>query len=283
MIAKLRLITAPIGMFGTLISLLFLFSLPAPLANADSGISQGFTTSSTDLEPGTVVGIESGSGSQSVAVPAVSSHKYQTLGVVADKPLIALSNGSQEVQVTLSGSADALVSDINGKIKAGDKITASPITGVGMKATEAGLVVGTAQADLSSDNSTPESVTDKNGHKHTVRVGTISIQTNGSYYGGPQNTDRLTSLLPPFVFSVANSVTGRDVSALRVFISLVVLIIGFAIVGSMLHSGVRSSIISTGRNPLARKTIHRELLDVCSTALGILALSVVITFLIIKL
>ena len=59
------------------------------------------------------------------------------LGVVInqDSSLLSLSTGKgSEAQVATSGTVPVLVSDINGAVKRGDHITASPIAGVGMRA-----------------------------------------------------------------------------------------------------------------------------------------------------
>lgn len=259
--------------------LLLICCTPLPTAAANSGVSQGYTTTETNLPPGTVMGL---SGNDHSAVPATSGHNYQLLGLVADAPLIALSDGSNQVQIVVSGISNALVSTINGDIKAGDKITASPIGGVGMKATDAGQVVGTAQADMSKSNLTSETVTDKYGKSQTIEVGHVPLQVSVSYFAGVSDQGSLASILPPFILHTANGIAGQTVSPLRVLISLLVLIFGFVIVGNMLQSAIRSNIIAMGRNPLAKQALHRELLDVCFTALGVLVVTALVVYIIIK-
>ena len=217
-----------------------------------------------------------------IVVPAVSAQRYQLLGIVADQPLIALNDGSSQVQIVVSGSTEALVSTINGPIEAGDKITASPISGVGMKATDSGQIVGTAQTGLSG-NATTQTVTDKSGKKHTVKVGTVTLQVSVGYYAGQIDQGKLASVLPPGLLSAANNIAGQEVSALRVLIGLLALIIGFIIVANMLQASIRGSMTAMGRNPLAKQAIRRDLIDICLTALGILVLTIIIVYLVIKL
>lgn len=250
-------------------------------AYANSGVSQGFPTTASNLVPGTLMGLQS--GSQQLVEPAVSTKAYRLLGVVADQPLVALSDGEQQVQITVSGPARILVSTINGAIKEGDKITASPISGIGMRATDAGQIVGTAQSDLDVNKATRQTITDKFGKEQTVEVGTVPLEISVGYYSGIQDQGKLASVLPPFLLSFANNVAGQQVSPLRVFIGIFVLIIGFAIVANMLQSGIRANIISVGRNPLAKRALHRELLDVSMTALGVLILTLIITYVLVKL
>jgi hypothetical protein len=255
--------------------------LTPALAAANGGVSQGFSTSSSNLTPGTIMGLKP--GSKQTVVPAVSNQKYQLLGVVAGEPLIALSDGQNQVQINVSGPAEALVSDINGTIKTGDKIAASPITGVGMKATDAGQIVGIAQADLSASHPSQQTVTDKQGKSHTLEVGTIPIQVSVGYYAGAQNQGKLAAILPPSLLTLANNVAGEQVSALRVLISLFALVLGFIIAANMLQAGIRSGMVALGRNPLAKKALRRELLDICATAIGILVLTAIVMYLVLKL
>lgn len=266
---------------GMVLGVLILLGVSAPAVWASSGVSQGFTTSAKHLVPGTIMGLQP--GSQNVVVPAVSAHRYQLLGIVADQPLIALSSSSSQVQIVISGLTEALVSDINGAVHAGDRVTASPISGVGMKATDSGQVVGTAQANLADSNPTQQTVTDKNGHKHTVMVGIVPLQVSVGYYAGPSDQSKLASLTPPGLISFASSITGQQVSALRVIVGSLILIIGFIIVANMLQASIRGSVTAMGRNPLAKSAIHRELLDICLTALGVLLLTIIVVYLVIKL
>lgn len=278
--SRQKLTTALKRTAGLAIGLFVLVSsLPVP-AWASSGVSQGFTTTEKNLVAGTVMGLKP--GSNDTVVPAVSTQHYQLLGVVASQPLVALSNGSNQVQIVVSGPTEALVSTINGAIKAGDKITASPIKGVGMKATDSGQVVGTAQTDLTASSATKQTVTDKTGQRKTIEVGTIPLQVSVGYYAGEQDQSKLAAILPPFLLSAAGAIAGQEISALRVLISLVALLIGFAIAANMLQAGIRAGVTALGRNPLAKKSIRRELTDVCLTALGVLVLTLIVVYLILK-
>ena len=186
--------------------------LPAAAAFANSGVSQGYTTTETNLVAGTIMGLSS---DKNVAEPASSGHNYQLLGLVADKPLLALNDGSHQVQIVISGTSKALVSDINGRIKAGDKVTASPVSGVGMKATDAGQIVGTAQTGLSDSSATSQTVTDKNGKTQTIKVGLVPLQVSVSYFAGSSNQGTLASVLPPFILHLATGIAGNQVSPLQ--------------------------------------------------------------------
>lgn len=265
--------------FGGLFIALLLSALPLLPASAQSNdaaaISQGFTTSETDIATGAIVSFTP--NSQSSIQLSNIDRVTQMAGIVGNKPLIELSENGKEVQVVISGTTQTLVSDINGEIKAGDKITASPINGVGMKAVDSSLVVGTAQSDLASVKTTTKSVQDKQGKSVDVKVGLVPVQVNVTYYVAP---DEQKTFLPPFLQAIANSVAGKDVSPVRVIVSSVVLVFGFIAIAVLLYSSTRSSIISIGRNPLSEGAVRKSLFEVGATALGILLVMLIAIYLV---
>jgi hypothetical protein len=246
-------------------------------AEGTAAISQGFKTDESELAIGALVSLTS--GSQSTVQLSNTDRVNQLIGVIGDKPLIELSNNDKETQVVISGTTLALVSDINGDVKTGDKITASPINGVGMRTSSSVLAVGTAQADLSSITTTSRSINDKQGKPQTVKVGALPVQVNVTYYAAPQENN---SFLPPFLQSVANSVAGKDVSPVRVLVSTLVLAFGFLSIAVLLYSSIRSSIISIGRNPLSEGAVRKSLFEVGATALGILLVMLIAIYLVLS-
>src|SRR2546430_1246947 len=107
---------------------------PTQAQQTSSSIAQGFQadTINGDIVPGALVSIKPGtSHTVELATPDTSD---QLVGVVDKNPLVSISGDNQEAQVVLSGTTSVLVSDINGAIHSGDKITPSPIAGVGMLA-----------------------------------------------------------------------------------------------------------------------------------------------------
>lgn len=200
------------------------------------------------------------------------------VGVTAHKPLVALGGTGQQVQVVLSGQTPAIVSDINGPVRIGDKITVSPIDGVGMKAKTSTEIVGTAEGNLADSSLTTKTLTDKTGKKTSVHLGLIEVQVNVSYYA--VEPSKLNNIVPTFLVNVGSSVAGKDVSPLRVLIGFTSLVVGFVIAGILLQAGVRSGIISLGRNPMAQGVLRRSLIDVLLTSVGILVLAVMAFYLV---
>lgn len=265
--------------------IVLLFSLALSLASpslalaATSGISQGYDTKSKDIVPGTIMSLDTKGSIE--AVPANAAQRPQLLGVVTDEALISLNNGDSRVQISLEGTAPAYVSDLNGDVKAGDRITASPIEGIGMKATGSGVILGTAGNDLTSIKTTSRTIVDAKGVKHTVHIGLLSVRLNVGYSSGTDDSP-LASFIPPFLMKFAGNVAGKDVSGLRVIESVSALLIGFGIAAVMLRSGIRSGIISLGRNPLASKTIKRGIMDVYIASAGVLLVTIMSIYVILR-
>ncbi|TAH35451.1 hypothetical protein EYC59_02210 [Candidatus Saccharibacteria bacterium] len=248
-------------------------------AAALTAISQGFTTDDTNLPAGSVVSLELSQKNKARA--ASSESAPQLLGVTATQPLVELGSDAKKIQVVVSGEASVLVSDINGEIKAGDKITASPISGIGMKAVEPTQIVGTAQSDLTGAKTTSRTVTDKLGEKKNIHIGVVSLQVNVSYFSGSQSA--LSNIVPGFLVDVGSSIAGKEVSPLRIMFGFTFLLLGLLIAGIILQAAVRSGIISLGRNPLAHQTLRRGLLDVLLSTLGLIIVTAIVFYLILAL
>lgn len=231
---------------------------------AESSFSQGFLASG-DLQTGTVVSL--GSDGRSVEKSLISMPE-KMVGVVTEDAVLEVSEGeTKETQVATGGRTLALVSTINGDIKAGDKLTISPINGVGMVTTESGYIFGTAQANFSAaQRVSRQQITANDGAIQTVEVGLLPVQVGVVLY----NFDSTSSVLPSFLIDYARAIAGKDVSVLRISIALAVFVVGVLSIGLILVSAVRSSITSIGRNPLAAGAVHKGLFQVLLITVGIL-------------
>lgn len=241
-----------------------------------AAISQGFIVEG-EATPGTIVSFLKDKESGTVGA-ANTNNVERLVGVIGDKQLVELSGSSGQTQVVTNGSILTFVSNINGDIKIGDKITASPLSGVGMKAVESTRIVGTAQEDFSAaEQITDQEVTDANGKSQTVKIGLLQVQVGVTHY---QPAEVNKSFLPESIQRFAETVVGRSVDPIRVLVSLAILVAGFGGVAILLYSSVRSSIISIGRNPLAAKAVHRSLIEVGLTTFGVLLLTVIAVYLV---
>ncbi|HET9174509.1 MAG TPA: hypothetical protein VFN56_04505 [Candidatus Saccharimonadales bacterium] len=260
----------------TAISVWVLLSLGGSLASALTPISQGYT-SSENLALGSIVSLQNGSSDQVTATTL--SNANNMLGIIIDSgnSLISLSSGqTSQVQVATSGVEQVLVSNINGNITAGDPITASAISGVGMKATTNTKIIGVAQSDLNSSNASEQSYVDKGGAKHQVEIGEVPVQVNVSFfYKQPDKT-----IIPAALQNIANSLAGKTVKPLPIIISATIFVITLIVVMSIIYSMIRSSIISVGRNPMSQSAVYRNLIQMSGLVIIILGVSVVAIYLI---
>lgn len=249
--------------------------LMTPLsANAVTSMSQSYSTNSK-IAQGSIVSSVDNDPDRVVA--SLVSSADQIFGVVinTDSSAISISNGDDnQAQVATSGTLQVLVSDINGQIYRGDHITASPIAGVGMKATSNVRIVGIAQDDLTSGSK--QSYTDKDGKKQTTLIGEISVLVNVSYYfKEPDKT-----LVPAVIQNLANTLAGKTVNTLPIIISAVIFIITIIVVISIIFTMIRSSIISVGRNPMSQSAIYRDLIQLSALVLAILGVGTVAIYLV---
>lgn len=262
------------SVFVSILTLLIL-GVSTLSAQGVSSIAQGFQTKDTGVVAGALVSLEK--DTPNTVLLSTSDNVQDLVGVAGDKSLIELSNGTGSVQVVTNGTTQTLVSDINGSVKTGDRITASPIAGVGMKATQSGVIVGIAQSNLSSADTTKQEVADKKGKKKTVEIGLVSVQVDKVFYEAPSDAN---SFLPPVLSDFASSIAGHQVSPIRIMAAALLIALLFIVVTILLYSAVRSSIISIGRNPLSEQAVHKSLLEVGLTVIGVLVFTVIVVYLI---
>lgn len=253
-----------LGVVLTLSLCVVLFGLTSVNAQSNRSFAQGYSVDDGrgEIVPGALVSLKA--NSQSVELAATDTID-RLVGVIDQKPLVTISGSVQESQVVLSGTTSVLVSDINGDIKVGSKITASPIAGIGMVATTDARVVGTAQTDFEPSRAQVKTITDVHGTSRQVRIGYIQLQVGLANYQAPGS-----SFLPPFVQNVANSVAGKQVSLIRVVFATVLLLFSFVSIAILISSAIRSAMTSIGRNPLASVNIRKSLYQVGGVTLLVL-------------
>lgn len=234
-----------------------------------AAISQGYHSNSK-LADGSLAALKDSRSSDVVAADSSNNALLEGVVVGSKGATLELSSTGDVVQIATSGVAKTFVTDLAGAIKTGDIITTSPISGVGMKATASGKVVGVAKEDFNTANAVKTvTVKDNTGKDHTAKVGIISVNVQPNYYVPPQKK----TILPAFLQQFVNNLAGHEVSPLRIIVSLIIFLIGVSITTTILITAVRSSIISIGRNPLAQTGIYKGLLQVILTTVGVLAMT----------
>lgn len=247
------------------------------LLAASKDISQSYNAE-TELQPGTIVSAATDDADTVSAANTQNASRLVGVVVEADNSLLAVNPDSDKVQVAKSGSIPVLVSNVNGDIKDGDRIAASPFNGIGMKAIGAGYIVGRAQADFSADSkgATEQQVTDKDGNEQTISVGYIQIDLNPKF-DAEAGSDGLNGIQ-----QWVRSLTGHTVSKSRVIVSVVVAVAAIIAVIVLIYASIYGSIISIGRNPLAKQSIFRALAHVLLMAFMIIAVAFALIYLLLR-
>lgn len=240
------------------------------MAAIGDNISRSYSADS-QLEPGSIVA-STESDAMDVELTTLANQSRLTGVVVAqDTSIVAVDPDNTMVQVASSGEVEVLVTDVNGGIKSGDKIAISPFAGVGMKALANGQVVGRAVADFDADDRdvVERTARNKDGDSQTVKVGYVAVSLALGYDGSISNEAEVSGLQ-----SFVRSLTGRTISTPRIIVSIIIVLLTIIVIGVLVYAAIYGSIISIGRNPLARDSILKAL----SYALFIAAGAVLIAF-----
>ncbi len=265
---KKGLISVILGLTGLIVSVVS----GVAFASGNQATVQGYGGSS-QLQPGMIVRLDSKNPKNVVALDYANVSKMWGVIVSANEAAITLSqpNVSQEVYVANSGRYSVLVSTQGGPINVGDYISISSLSGVGMKANSSDpVVLGQAAESFNGSNNvlSTAKLNGTNGSSN-VAIGLIPVDVN--IINNPLASS--SNNIPAPLSKVVHFVTNKSVSAIRVYLSLMVVLIGAVITVAVIYSGVKNGIISLGRNPLAKKVIGGGMLRVIAFGIIIFGLS----------
>lgn len=272
MLAKMRL--RKLGFDRLVVAAAVLVALSAVFAvrpaSAANSIVEGFNSKDT-LQPGLVVALDS---SQSrLVMPAPASKENLMYGVVvdpSDAPFTLNSQGSK-VFVATAGIYRVLASTVNGAIKPGDYVSMSTINGIAAKATAVqSTTLGQAQSGF---DGTSNIITNNGGQAIGRIYVNINIQKNPFANADP---------VPVFLKRIAVSLASKPVPVVRIYAALVIFVITCIAAITILWSGIRSSLVSLGRNPLSRHTIMGGMYKVIFTGLSVFAVGLAAVYLLLK-
>lgn len=250
---------------ATLVFLLLAISGIAPAAAFSANISHSYGAIGT-LPNGSIVSLDA--NKSNFVEAANTDNGTRLLGVVvpSDDSLLAVDPSDVLSQVATSGQANALVSTLNGNIKVGDLVAVSPFNGIGMKSEAGAHVIGLAQTAFDGSSGASQTVKGKNGKTTDIKIGlvrvNIAVGTDNS-----SNTAQLSGLQ-----RFGKALTGHTVSTLRLVVSLIIALVAFVSLAVLIYASIYGSIISIGRNPLAKYAIFRTL----GSVLGMAALTAIV-------
>ncbi len=221
-------------------------------------------------------------------VVATQDKLEKAFGVVVttnDLPITISSNtAANQVFVATDGSRDALVTSENGPIKAGDSLAISSLSGTLMKSTyKQRILFGKALASFDGKNNAIGSTTLKDTKGNAFKqVGIGVIPISIEIMKNPE-TKSTKANLPEKLQRIGRLIAEKPISPIRIYISMAVVTITIVIALVLLYAGVRSAIISIGRNPLSKKSILRGLLQVILTSVLVLIIGLFTVYLLLRL
>jgi len=265
--------------FMGLIVLVFL-GLASPISA--QSVTQGYSTDKV-LQRGTVVSLDAEDTNKVVSATRENQSRLHGIVVASNDSSFTLSNDTEKTFVATIGRFDGLVSTEAGTIQPGDFLTVSNISGIAMKAGEfdahtIGKAIEGFDGDVNSVSTTE--ITDDLGNSRTVSIGRILVDVSV----GPNPLLRPDdNSLPEFLQEATEAIAGKQVSAVRVYIGIFIILAASSISGSLMYSGARSSITSIGRNPLSKKSITKSLMQIILTGIIIFLIGLFGVYLLLRL
>jgi len=252
-----------------------LFAVRAYAANAD--ISRSYQ-GDTNIVPGSLVSLDEKRDGYVVLANSKSPRQLIGVAVKVENSLIALNVPSGNVQVSVNGLANTLVSTMAGSIEVGDLVAESSISGVGAKAKPGDKAIGIAQKQFSSDStdSKQQTITDAKGKTAKVNIGYIPVLVSFS------NVPGVSGYSQTAIEKWATGVAGRSVSLTRIIFCGIIAIIALSALVIMVYSSIRNSIIAVSRNPLAKPVIFEALAQVMSMVILVSIISILTMYLVIR-
>lgn len=209
------------------------------------------------LVKGSLVSLDPENPKQVIA-GSLSTADY-LLGVVVDKNenAITFTNNGELTSVATEGEVLTYVSDVNGKVKKGDFVTASWLEGVGMKAQEGTKQkqLGIALQDFSDKAKLYGDVETPTGKK-SVKIDVMAVRLF--------EKDELLALAQHSkgIEGILARVVGKNISVTRIILGSFIFALSIMIAAVFIYAAIKNSFISIGRNPLSSRSIYRSLLHV---------------------
>jgi hypothetical protein len=244
------------------------FVLPAAADN----LAQGFSGKG-NLSAGMVVALAKDAQNTVEAAPASDTSRiYGVIIDPSDAPLLLNRQTGDQVFVATSGSYPVFVSTERGAIKPGDYLSISSTDGIAAEATyQQSTVLGQESAAFDG----------KIGAITTVgkaAIGKITVTINP--HKSPLVKNDIS--IPPFLRKIGESVAGKPVSAIHIYMALAFLLAAVIISTSLLTAGVRGGMIALGRNPLNKGSIMNSMFKVVSASALIFVIGLAGVYLLLK-
>lgn len=260
-------------------------TLPIFAASYKGGSVQGYAAD-TPLDTGTIVQL---TGKNADRVKKSTQAELENMfGVTVDRgqlPVTLSDSGLEnETFVAVSGTYNVIVSTQGGPIANGDYVTLSSINGVAMKAgTEEKTVFGRANGSFNETSPVlgTAALKDVDGNDNqTVQLGSVPVTIDIKRNPNEKSTK---SKVPEALERIGQAIAEKEVSAIRIYLSMGITAVSIIAAIAILYSGVRNGVVSIGRNPMSKKSIFRALLEIILTSVLILIIGLFAVYLLLKL
>ena len=230
--------------FSLLISLTV--TMPVFAQKSSFTVATSFEIAGSDIRRGMIV-----TNDGNMITISTKEYDPNMFGVITEKPAISL--GQKEVDeqtypVATSGKVPVIVTNANGIITEGDYVTSSDERGIAMKVTEPGRVLGIALEDMSADSQGHDLIMVSLNYENVSATSLSNLGGGGSQYNinmnGKDDKEEAISFLKYVKYISAGLIA----------------VISFT--GSIIYyiQISKKEIEALGRNPLASKIIHRNML-----------------------
>jgi hypothetical protein len=81
---------------------------------------------------------------------------------------------------------------------------------------------------------------------------------------------------------LGQTIVHRQVNQLQAFVALAILVLLIVVDGSIAYAAINSSILSIGRNPLAKRTVFRGLLQASGLVLMVLLVGLAAIYMVLR-
>ena len=246
-------------------------------------VTQGYG-SDVPIDQGMIVGLDPKDLTKIEPINNSQSNQIHGVVISANDSAMLLGSNNNQIYVATTGRFMVLVSDQAGNIVSGDYITVSSVSGIGMKASNTDtMVIGKALDGFNGNDNNQiigtASIKNSSNKQQQIHLGQVLVDISI----GQNPMLQVNSSLPGVFRSASTLLVGKPVSPARIYLSLVIMAAASLIAGSLIYSGVRSSLIAIGRNPLSKKLILRSLLQVVIVGLMIFVSGIFGVYLLLKL
>ena len=180
---------------------------------------------------------------------------------------ITVQDNSSQVFVATTGSYPVIATAEKGDIITGDYIALSSRDGIAAKANNKDpYVLGRALEDFKPTGS-----------------GNVAGKANVQINPGANPFLKNDVGVPKFLRRLTESIAGKPLSALRIYVALAMFVVAVAASGGLLAIGVKSGMIAIGRNPLSRHSVLQSLWQVIGVSAAIFVFSILGIFILLRL